>query len=59
MSNSKKSVHQATLFEDNAPALALYNKLGFERAVLPEFEDELAGDVDKFGRQRVLLRKLL
>ncbi len=47
------------VFEDNAPALALYGKLGFEPVTLPALEDELAADVQKYGRRRVPLRKRL
>ena len=45
------------VFENSAPALALYRKLGFERVALPALEEELAADVEKFGRRRVTLRK--
>ena len=47
------------VYEDNAPALALYGKLGFERVVLPAVEDELVADVATSGRRRVTLRKTL
>ena len=45
------------VFEDNDPAIALYRKLSFERVVLPALEEELAADVEKYGRRRVTLRK--
>ncbi len=47
------------VFEDNAPAIALYRKLGFERASLPALEAERTADVQEYGRRRVTLRKLL
>jgi ribosomal protein S18 acetylase RimI-like enzyme len=47
------------VFENNAPAIALYRELGFERVALPALEAELAADVRKYGRQRVPLRKPL
>jgi ribosomal protein S18 acetylase RimI-like enzyme len=47
------------VFENNAPAIALYRELGFERVVLPALEAELAADVQKYGRRRVTLRKPL
>ena len=47
------------VFENNAPAIALYRKLGFERVVLPALEAELEADVQKYGRRRVPLRKPL
>ena len=47
------------VFEDNAPALALYRKLGFEPVALPALADDLAADVRNYGRRRVPLRKSL
>lgn len=47
------------VFEDNRPAIALYRKQGFESVSLPFVEDALADDVKRYGRQRVVLRKLL
>jgi ribosomal protein S18 acetylase RimI-like enzyme len=45
------------VLENNAPAIALYRKLGFDRVRSPAIDAELAADVQKYGRQRVLLRK--
>jgi ribosomal protein S18 acetylase RimI-like enzyme len=47
------------LFEDNVPAIALYRALGFERVVLSALEAKLAADVQKYGRRRLALRKVL
>jgi signal peptidase I len=47
------------VFEDNAPAVRLYRKLGFEPVTLPALEGELATDVEKPGRRRSPLRKQL
>ena len=35
------------VYEDNAPALALYRKLGFEPVTLPALEAEQGNDVAK------------
>jgi GNAT superfamily N-acetyltransferase len=66
---TERIIHQSRLegaadlclnvFENNAPALALYRKLGFEPVVFPALEPELAADVEKYGRRRVTLRKTL
>lgn len=45
------------VFEDNDPALTLYRKLGFAPVTLPALEEELAADVQKYGRRRMTLRK--
>jgi signal peptidase I len=47
------------VFEDNAPALALYHKLGFAPVTLPGLDADLAADVQKYGRRRVPLSKPL
>jgi ribosomal protein S18 acetylase RimI-like enzyme len=47
------------VFEDNAPALALYRKLGFEQVTLPALEADLVADVQKYRRRRLPLRKPL
>jgi ribosomal protein S18 acetylase RimI-like enzyme len=47
------------VFEDNRPALNLYGKLGFQRAVQPGLEAQLEEERRRFGRRRVLLRKAL
>jgi ribosomal protein S18 acetylase RimI-like enzyme len=45
------------VFENNSPAIALYQKLGFELARSPAIDAELAADVQKYGGQRVALKK--
>jgi ribosomal protein S18 acetylase RimI-like enzyme len=47
------------VFEDNAPALALYRKLGFEQVTLPALDADLVADVQKYRRRRLPLRKPL
>jgi GNAT superfamily N-acetyltransferase len=47
------------VFDDNSPALNLYGKLGFQRVVLPAFEELLKEEMQVLGRRRVLLRKAL
>ena len=47
------------VFEDNAAAIALYRKLGFQPATLPSLEAALNADVQEHGRRRVPLRKPL
>jgi GNAT superfamily N-acetyltransferase len=47
------------VFEDNAPAIALYRSLGFEPVSLPELEAEWVDDVKNYGRRRVPLKKTL
>jgi ribosomal protein S18 acetylase RimI-like enzyme len=48
-----------TVFEDNSPARALYEKIGFERVTIAALETELAGDVARYGRRRIPMRKCL
>ncbi|MCX7002962.1 MAG: GNAT family N-acetyltransferase [bacterium] len=48
-----------TVFEDNRPASALYEKLGFERVTVAALDAELAADVARYGRRRISLRKRL
>jgi signal peptidase I len=45
--------------EDNWSAIALYDKLGFQRVVLPDLEPLLAAEKDQLGRRRVAMRHLL
>jgi ribosomal protein S18 acetylase RimI-like enzyme len=42
--------------EDNARAIALYRKLGFERVVLHALEPLLADELERLGRRRVVMR---
>ncbi len=48
-----------TVFEDNCPARALYEKLGFERVTIAALAAELAADVEHYGRRRIPMRKCL
>jgi ribosomal protein S18 acetylase RimI-like enzyme len=48
-----------TVFEDNHPARALYQKLGFERVTIAALEQELADDVARYGRRRMVMRTWL
>lgn len=45
--------------EGNFPAVRLYRKLGFERVVLPEVEEQLIAEAQQLGRRRVTLRRVL
>lgn len=47
------------VFEDSVPAVTLYRKLGFERVVLPNVEEELEAEWRQSGRRRVSMRKIL
>jgi len=47
------------VFDDNRAALNLYDKLGFQRAVLPALEEKLEAEMRAWGRRRVLMRKAL
>lgn len=44
------------VFEDNRPALRMYEKLGFERITIPGLEEELATDKTVCGKRRVVMR---
>ena len=48
-----------TVFADNAPALALYRKLGFEPAGSPTLAELLDAEVRRGGRRQVALRLAL
>jgi GNAT superfamily N-acetyltransferase len=43
------------VFDDNAPALRLYGKMGFVRTLIPELESKLAQEAQVTGRRRVTL----
>jgi ribosomal protein S18 acetylase RimI-like enzyme len=47
------------VFEDNIKAVNLYKKQGFVNIVLPALEPLLAAEKIKFGRRRVVMRKVL
>ncbi|MDP3880055.1 MAG: GNAT family N-acetyltransferase [Dehalococcoidales bacterium] len=47
------------VFEDNAPAIKLYRKLGFERKVIPALEKELEDEQRILGRRRVCMSRRL
>ncbi len=48
-----------SVFEDNRPAIIMYEKLGFKNTVLPVLEAEFAADVKLYGRQRITMKKEL
>lgn len=43
------------VFEDNAPALALFHKLGFRPAVVSALEAQLVEEVQRTGRRRIVM----
>ncbi|HOL18373.1 MAG TPA: GNAT family N-acetyltransferase, partial [Bacillota bacterium] len=43
--------------EDNRPAIRLYQKLGFVRAVLPALEPVLEAEKKRTGRRRIVMQK--
>ena len=45
------------VFEDNARAIRLYRKLGFEHAVVPGLEPAFAEEKAQGGRRRIVMRK--
>lgn len=47
------------VFDDNAKAIALYRKLGFERTVVPALEPTFAEEGVRMGRRRIVMRKPL
>jgi ribosomal protein S18 acetylase RimI-like enzyme len=47
------------VFEDNVPAIRLYEKLGFEMHTIPGLEPQLESERVATGRRRVVMRKHL
>ncbi len=47
------------VFEDNKPAIKMYEKLGFRHAELPELKEKLAADAKLYGRESITMRKAL
>lgn len=45
------------LYEDNANAINLYRKLGFEQITVPALEPQLEAEKSQCGRRRVIMRK--
>jgi ribosomal protein S18 acetylase RimI-like enzyme len=45
------------VFDDNARAIRLYRKLGFEHVVVPGLEPGFAEEKARYGRRRIVLRK--
>jgi ribosomal protein S18 acetylase RimI-like enzyme len=43
------------VYEDNLPAVRLYEKLGFEQRIFPEMEVELEKERSRFGRRRIVM----
>lgn len=43
------------VYEDNQPAIKLYEKLGFERRVIPALEKQLEDELHTFGRRRICM----
>ena len=48
-----------TVFEDNAPAISLYRKLGFQHIVLSALEPTFEEEKEQLGRRRVVMCKQL
>lgn len=47
------------VFEDNRPALRLYQKMGFRQITIPEIDRELKAEAKRFSRQRIIMAKNL
>ena len=47
------------VFKDNARAISLYRKLGFEQVTLPALEPHLEAEKQQFGRRRIVMRKII
>jgi GNAT superfamily N-acetyltransferase len=47
------------VFQDDAGAIRLYRKLGFEQVALPALEPQLEAEKQQFGRRRVVMRKII
>jgi len=45
------------VFQDNARAISLYRKLGFEQITIPALEPQLEAEKQQFGRRRIIMRK--
>jgi ribosomal protein S18 acetylase RimI-like enzyme len=48
-----------SVYDGNAPAIALYRRLGFARVVLPTLEPTLAAEEQEVGRRRIVMSKRL
>jgi ribosomal protein S18 acetylase RimI-like enzyme len=45
------------VFQDNKPALNLYQKMDFYQISIPKIDEELRQEVKKTHRQRIIMKK--
>jgi ribosomal protein S18 acetylase RimI-like enzyme len=47
------------VYEDNERAIRLYQKLGFQQAILSSLEPAFAAEKEQLGRRRIVMRRSL
>jgi len=47
------------VFEDNVPAINLYRKMGFLPHIIPTLESSLELELQRYGRRRLVMRRVL